>query len=84
MTANEDGVMDSFDETSALLDRRRGGRSTTADSSEEDAGEQAESLAPDGGYGWVVCAASFMALFIVDGVGMNFGILLPTLVQEFR
>ena len=31
-------------------------------------------IPPDGGYGWVICAASFMASLILDGVCFSFGI----------
>lgn len=37
---------------------------------------------PEGGWGWVVCAASFLTSFIVFGVHNSFGILYSTLVNE--
>lgn len=38
---------------------------------------------PDGGWGWVVCVASFMCNLILDGVTYTFGILLEPLVTAF-
>ncbi|XP_037070170.1 LOW QUALITY PROTEIN: monocarboxylate transporter 12-like [Pollicipes pollicipes] len=38
---------------------------------------------PDGGWGWVIVAASFMCNAIVDGIIFSFGILLLQLVSEF-
>lgn len=34
---------------------------------------------PDGGFGWVVVAASFLANCVVDGICYSFGLLLPHL-----
>ena len=37
----------------------------------------------DGGwYGWLVVAASFLCICVLDGVGYSYGILLPPLLQE--
>ena len=36
---------------------------------------------PDGGYGWVVCFASFMNILIIDGVILSFGVLLHPLSE---
>ncbi|CAG9853861.1 unnamed protein product [Phyllotreta striolata] len=38
---------------------------------------------PDGGYGWVIVAASFVCNMVADGVGYSFGILLPALVEYY-
>ena len=38
---------------------------------------------PDGGWGWVVCLASFFCNFTVDGIAYSFGILLVPLVEYF-
>ena len=38
---------------------------------------------PDGGWGWVVCLASFFCNFTVDGIAYSFGILLVPLVDSF-
>jgi hypothetical protein len=39
---------------------------------------------PDGGWGWVVVAASFFCNVIGDGIGYTFGLLLPHLVDSFE
>lgn len=38
---------------------------------------------PDGGYGWVVCFASFMCNMVVDGIAYTFGIFLGEFVDYF-
>ncbi|KAL5273061.1 hypothetical protein ACFFRR_000060 [Megaselia abdita] len=38
---------------------------------------------PDGGYGWVICFASFMCNMMVDGIAYTFGIFLDKLVEHF-
>ncbi|KAK7499314.1 hypothetical protein BaRGS_00009574 [Batillaria attramentaria] len=45
--------------------------------------EEEESPVPDGGWGWVVCAGSFMVNFIIDGTMFSFGILLLDLLDDF-
>ncbi len=40
--------------------------------------------APDGGWGWVVVAASFLVNMIADGVTFSFGILFIELQEEFQ
>ena len=65
-----------------------GGRGT---SDAEPAEQQQEEVAievphvvpPDGGWGWVIVAASFMCNAIVDGFIFSFGILLLLLINEF-
>ena len=41
-------------------------------------------IPPDGGYGWVIVAASFLANMMVDGIAYAFGILLIELVSYFE
>ena len=38
---------------------------------------------PDGGWGWVIVAASFLCNFVLDGIAYSFGVLLPPLVEYF-
>lgn len=40
-------------------------------------------LPPDGGWGWIVCAAAFLIQFIVLGTMNNFGILYVKLYEDF-
>ncbi len=39
-------------------------------------------VAPDGGYGWVVVAASFLVNMIADGVTFSFGVMFEEFEQE--
>lgn len=39
---------------------------------------------PDGGWGWVVCAASFFCNMILDGIAYSFGVLLTPLCRYFN
>ncbi|OUC46346.1 transporter, major facilitator family protein [Trichinella nativa] len=39
---------------------------------------------PDGGFGWVIVFASFMANTIVDGIAYSFGIILPELHRHYK
>lgn len=41
-------------------------------------------IPPDGGWGWVVCLASFMCNLILDGIAYTFGVLFNPLVEEFQ
>ena len=47
--------------------------------------EEAEDapLPPDGGWGWVIVAASFLCNLVLDGIAYVFGLLLPPLVSHF-
>ena len=38
---------------------------------------------PDGGWGWVVCAAGFFCNMFLDGTAYMFGVLLSPLCEEF-
>ena len=38
---------------------------------------------PDGGYGWVIVAASFMCNMIVDGIAYTFGVFLGEFVNYY-
>lgn len=40
-------------------------------------------LPPDGGWGWVIVAASFVCCAVIDGLCSVFGVLLPDLVNYF-
>ncbi|XP_050415563.1 monocarboxylate transporter 14 [Patella vulgata] len=39
---------------------------------------------PDGGYGWVIVACSFVCNVIVDGIGYSFGVFLVEFVDFFK
>lgn len=57
--------------------------SSSSDSSSNGATEF-ERRAPDGGWGWVIVAASFMVHCIADGVTMSFGVLFVELLSYFQ
>ena len=42
------------------------------------------STVPEGGWGWLVCLAGFIAQFVVLGLQNNTGILYKTLLVEFQ
>ncbi|XP_066956739.1 uncharacterized protein [Macrobrachium rosenbergii] len=64
-----------------------GSSSISVGSSSSDSGEshatEFERKAPDGGWGWVIVAASFMVHCIADGVTMSFGVLFVELLNYF-
>ncbi|KAK0075963.1 hypothetical protein PV325_006134, partial [Microctonus aethiopoides] len=39
---------------------------------------------PDGGWGWVIVAASFMCNLVVDGIIFSFGVMLNHIVDAFN
>ncbi|EDS33475.1 monocarboxylate transporter [Culex quinquefasciatus] len=71
----------------SILSRASGGSSTSSSgsSSNENSslGGYAEARPPDGGWGWVVCFASFMVNLIADGVTFSFGVLYVELLSYF-
>ncbi|XP_076435356.1 monocarboxylate transporter 14-like [Babylonia areolata] len=52
--------------------------------SPDDEDEDMEVLVPDGGWGWMVCAASFMVNFMIDGTFFSFGVLLLELLDDLQ
>lgn len=70
----------------SILSRGSGGSSTSSGSSSNEnssLGGYAEARPPDGGWGWVVCFASFMVNLIADGVTFSFGVLYVELLDYF-
>ena len=43
-----------------------------------------QEVPPDGGWGWVICFATFLCHFVVGGTYYSFGIMLPHLIEEFN
>lgn len=39
---------------------------------------------PDGGWGWMIVASSFLCNVVVDGIGYSFGIFLPVFIEYFN
>ncbi|XP_053994107.1 uncharacterized protein LOC128884629 [Hylaeus volcanicus] len=59
---------------------------TSATSSSEDntsLGQLCEATPPDGGWGWVVVAASFMVNLIADGITFSFGVIFVEFLNYF-
>jgi len=46
--------------------------------------QPADSEEVDGGYGWIVVAASFLCNMVLDGIAYSFGVLLEPLEKEFK
>lgn len=59
--------------------------STSSSSSEDNSslGQLSEARPPDGGWGWVVVAASFMVNLIADGITFSFGVIYHEFLQYF-
>ena len=38
---------------------------------------------PDGGWGWVIVAASFLCNLVVDGIMFSFGVFLQKIMEQF-
>lgn len=45
---------------------------------------EVRSAVPEGGWGWLICLAGFIAQFVVLGIQNNTGILYKALLQEFK
>ena len=45
--------------------------------------EEGPPAPPDGGWGWVIVAASFLCNMVLDGIGYSFGILLNPLMKHY-
>lgn len=41
-------------------------------------------IAPDGGYGWVVVAASFLSCFFIDGTIFSYGVFTNILLKDLN
>lgn len=56
---------------------------TDDNNSISDSSDSVTDLSPDGGWGWIVCFAAFVAFFILDGTMFAFGVLLIDLLEYF-
>ena len=41
-------------------------------------------MAPDGGYGWVVCAVAFVISMVSDGTVYCYGVIMPEIIKAFN
>ena len=46
--------------------------------------EEGVRTAPDGGYGWVVCAVVFVICMIADAVINCYGVIMPEIIKTFH
>ena len=46
-------------------------------------GEEGPPTPPDGGWGWIIVASSFLCNMVIDGIGYSFGILLNPLMKHY-
>ncbi|XP_055601952.1 uncharacterized protein LOC129750864 [Uranotaenia lowii] len=67
----------------SILSHGSGSSSTSSSNENSSLGGYAEARPPDGGWGWVVCFASFMVNLIADGVTFSFGVLYVELLDYF-
>lgn len=51
---------------------------------EEDSSEEYVIIPPDGGYGWIITAASFLCVLISDGILFSFGLILSELERVYN
>lgn len=58
--------------------------SSSSSSSETESLEYGEARPPDGGWGWVIVAASFMVNLIADGITFSFGVIFVEFVDYFK
>ncbi|KAK9883265.1 hypothetical protein WA026_001450 [Henosepilachna vigintioctopunctata] len=58
--------------------------SSSDSSSDSESLEYSEARPPDGGWGWVVVAASFMVNLIADGITFSFGVIFTEFVDYFN
>ncbi|KAL3273689.1 hypothetical protein HHI36_015119 [Cryptolaemus montrouzieri] len=58
--------------------------SSSSSSSDSESLEYSEARPPDGGWGWVIVAASFMVNLIADGITFSFGIIFMEFVDYFN
>ncbi|XP_014259196.1 monocarboxylate transporter 5-like [Cimex lectularius] len=76
-TRSDNDGKDSLSRSSALP-------SSSSTSSESSLGGFSEARAPDGGWGWVVVAASFFVNLIADGITFSFGVIFVEFLRYFE
>ena len=78
---DEEGEEDDEDSPLKLRKKLESQRDTEDYEEDEDGGDLVAPSPPDGGWGWVVCAASFLCNMILDGIAYCFGVLLTPLCK---
>ncbi|XP_045478236.1 monocarboxylate transporter 12-like [Harmonia axyridis] len=81
----DDRQEDNQDVKQTLLRSRESISSSSGSSSDsESSDEYTEARPPDGGWGWVIVAASFMVNLIADGITFSFGVIFVEFVDYFH
>lgn len=78
-------IRNKYDETRPITSNSSSSASSSS-SSEDDTAQvtlQTVPAAPDGGWGWVVCFASFMCFVILDGMLFTYGVLFVEFLDYF-
>ena len=78
---DEEGEEDDEDSPLKLRKKLESQRDTEDYEEDEDGDDLVAPSPPDGGWGWVVCAASFLCNMILDGIAYCFGVLLTPLCK---
>ena len=78
---DEEGEEDDEDSPLKLRKKLESQRDTEDYEEDEDEDDLVAPSPPDGGWGWVVCAASFLCNMILDGIAYCFGVLLTPLCK---
>lgn len=73
--------MAAAEEKTVELKEMKNGKVTDDDAVDDD---EPVVVAPDGGWGWVVMAASFCCNVIVDGIIFSFGLVVTNLAESFE
>ncbi|GJQ72422.1 hypothetical protein Trydic_g3501 [Trypoxylus dichotomus] len=69
--------------TTSILSNDSNSSSSSSSSSSSESIEISEARPPDGGWGWVVVAASFVVNLIADGITFSFGVIFVEFLKYF-
>ncbi|XP_062570435.1 monocarboxylate transporter 12-B-like [Saccostrea cucullata] len=79
-----DNELKRMSEVLKLIEMNKRNESQNSSETQSTRSEQTtDTLALDGGWGWLVCLGSFVINFILDGTMFSFGVMLITLLEYF-
>jgi len=81
--ANSGRDASALKEKEAYSSTQNGNTKPRASPQDELSNDLGPPTAPDGGWGWIIVAASFVVNLIVDGICYTFGIIKTDLVHHF-